>query len=243
MYKIFVISLENATERQTFIRQQFAQLPLSLDVEFFPAVNGKANPNHPLFAHHNAEKRYKYKGSQTTLGQLGCFASHYLMWQKCVEENQNMIVLEDDALLLDNFTEAVEFLHSSQNTFEFLWLCPSSSPQPKSKHIASHKQLEVRQYYKPWAGTYAYYLTPTSAQKFLKAHQEWIFDVDISMYRYWENNVPFYALSPACVGHQGEFESQIPVNKGNRPLGVKIRREYYALKDSLKKHYFDWKHR
>lgn len=46
------------------------------------------------------------------------------MWQKCVESDSPIIVLEDDAKFKDNFLDVLDFINSEKNTFEFFWLQP-----------------------------------------------------------------------------------------------------------------------
>ena len=38
-----------------------------------------------------------------TKGEVGCFLSHWHLWNKCIEKNEPIIVLEDDAILTDKF--------------------------------------------------------------------------------------------------------------------------------------------
>lgn len=35
-----------------------------------------------------------------TLGTIGCFASHYSIWNKCVEQNEAFVILEHDGVML-----------------------------------------------------------------------------------------------------------------------------------------------
>ncbi|WP_044365138.1 glycosyltransferase family 25 protein, partial [Haemophilus influenzae] len=85
---IFIINLEKSTDRKAYMQAQFEQLfsnNLIQEIHFFDAIYGKSNPNHPLFQRYNENKRLNAKGYPLTLGQLGCYASHYSMWEKCVE--------------------------------------------------------------------------------------------------------------------------------------------------------------
>ncbi|MEZ9323151.1 glycosyltransferase family 25 protein [Vibrio sp. 10N.286.51.E5] len=91
---IFVISLDDALERRVSIEQQFANI--GQDFKFFDAVDGRKDV-HPLFSYYNSKKRMRCKGYEMTPGELGCFASHYLLWEKCVELNEPIVVIEDDA--------------------------------------------------------------------------------------------------------------------------------------------------
>ena len=130
---IFIINLEKSKERRDFISNQFDNLPQKIDYQFFKAVYGKEEPNHPLFSKYNEKKRFERKGHYMSLSQLGCFASHYLLWQKCIELNQGIIVLEDDAIIHSNFLEALEFISSDKNHFEFLWLSPPAPAKRNQK--------------------------------------------------------------------------------------------------------------
>ncbi len=220
-------------------------MPQKIDFQYFKGINGKENPDFYLFKKHNAEKRFKYKGSKTTLGQLGCFASHYLLWEECIKLNQPIVILEDDAILHKDFCDIYAFLSSKENSYEFLWLSPPAPVRrsQKGKFIAKIKntQSEVKQFYKGWANTTGYYITPRIAQVLLDYTQEWIFDVDVTMDRYWENKIKFFAITPACLEPDLALESNIPVDKGRkeRTMKIRLKREFYSLKDKVNKFIFD----
>ena len=241
--KIYIINLEKSIDRRDFISKQFNNLPRKIDYQFFKAVYGKEEPNHPLFLKYNEKKRFERKGHYMSLSQLGCFASHYLLWQKCIELNQGIIVLEDDAIIHSNFLEALEFISSDKNHFEFLWLSPPAPAKrnQKGKMIYSLDKIEITRYKEGWGNATGYFITPKAAKKLLDYCEEWILDVDIMMERYWENKVDYLALSPFCVEPDLSKESNIPVDKkqGKRSLIVKIKRELYKVQDTIKKFKYD----
>ena len=241
--KIYIINLEKSIDRRDFISKQFNNLPRKIDYQFFKAVYGKEEPNHPLFLKYNEKKRFERKGHYMSLSQLGCFASHYLLWQKCIELNQGIIVLEDDAIIHSNFLEALEFISSDKNHFEFLWLSPPAPAKrnQKGKMIYSLDKIEITRYKEGWGNATSYFITTKSAKKLLDYCEEWILDVDIMMERYWENKVDYLALSPFCVEPDLSKESNIPVDKkqGKRSLIVKIKRELYKVQDTIKKFKYD----
>lgn len=241
--KIYIINLEKSIDRRDFISKQFNNLPRKIDYQFFKAVYGKEEPNHPLFLKYNEKKRFERKGHYMSLSQLGCFASHYLLWQKCIELNKGIIVLEDDAIIHSNFLEALEFISSDKNHFEFLWLSPPAPAKrnQKGKMIYSLDKIEITRYKEGWGNATGYFITPKSAKKLLDYCEEWILDVDIMMERYWENKVDYLALSPFCVEPDLSKESNIPVDKkqGKRSLIVKIKRELYKVQDTIKKFKYD----
>lgn len=244
---IYIINLEKSKERRDFISDQFDNLPEKIDYQFFKAVYGKEEPNHPLFSKYNEKKRFERKGHYMSLSQLGCFASHYLLWEKCIELNQGIIVLEDDAILHSNFPDVLNFIKSNENTFEFFWLSPPAPARrnQKGKIVYSSEKLQVAQYKKGWGNATGYFITPNAARKLLDYCNEWILDVDIMMERYWENKLDHLAIIPACVEPDFSKESNIPVDKqqGKRTLKTKIMREIYKTKDNINKFIYDILHK
>src|SRR5690606_11626523 len=101
---IRVISLASRLDRRRQISDQFDRLSIS-GYSFLDAVNGKQQPDHPLFAHYDpiARARVRGRGRDLKPSQLGCFASHYLLWQECAESGRPLIVVEDDAVLKGHF--------------------------------------------------------------------------------------------------------------------------------------------
>ncbi|WP_281773354.1 glycosyltransferase family 25 protein [Haemophilus parahaemolyticus] len=241
--KIYIINLEKSKERRDFIYNQFDNLPQKIGYQFFKAVYGKEEPNHPLFSKYNEKKRFARKGHYMSLSQLGCFASHYLLWQKCIELNQGIIVLEDDAIIYSNFPDVLNFIESNENTFEFFWLSPPAPARrnQKGKVVYSSEKLQVARYKKGWGNATGYFINPNAARKLLDYCNEWILDVDIMMERYWENKLDHLAIIPACVEPDFSKESNIPVDKqqGKRSLKTKILREIYKTKDNVNKFIYD----
>lgn len=245
---IFVINLAKSQERREFITEQFKQFP-DIEYQFFQAVNGRENPDYSLFKRYNQQERFKRKGNTMNLSQLGCWASHYHLWEKCVELDQPIIVLEDDAIIHSHFSNAYQFINSSENRFTFFWLSP---PAPrvrgqKGKTILNiqNSTCKVERFYKGWGNATGYFITPQAAKTLLNFTKEWIYDVDITMDRYWEHKIDYLALTPACVEPDFSKESNIPVNKGksNRTLAVKIRREMYQLRDTINKFFYLFSHK
>lgn len=239
---IFVINLEKSENRKIFMDKQLSKL--SNNVVFFPAINGKDNPNFYLFKKYNEKKRFYRKGNLMNLSQLGCFASHYLLWEKCIELNRGIIILEDDAIIRQNFSEIYQFTSSKENIFEFFWLSPPAPVRryQKGKEIYTipNTNNKISLYFKGWANATGYFITPKAAQKLLDYCEEWIYDLDISMDRYWENKLHFLAITPACVEPDFSLESNIPVyKKSNKTTLVKIRKEYFNLIDKIKSKYFN----
>lgn len=243
---IFIINLKTSKTRREYIEKQFHTLmtenEIALPYSFFEAINGKETPDFDLFKKYNKIKRLNIKGNELNLSQLGCLASHYLLWVKCIELNQPIIILEDDASLKPNFLTVYHFCHQPNNKFEFFWLCQNNSKNRKNKYIMtlSDGETQLSQYYGGWGNATGYFITPTAAQKLVDYNKEWIYEADISIDRYWENKISYLGIEPPCITPTN-MESNIPINKGKaqRTLFIRIRREYYKLIDNIKKTIYD----
>lgn len=239
---IYIINLEKSTDRKAYMQAQLDKLfnkDNYQEVYFFKGINGKENPNHPLFQHYNEKKRIIIKGQPLTLNQLGCYASHYSMWKKCVELDKPIIVLEDDAKFKKSFLDVLNFINSDKNTFEFFWLQPDRLKN-KKKLIANFGQFSLQQFSKGFIGATGYYLTPKAAKKYLKQSEEWVLTVDVTMDRFFENRVPPYAIVPPCLEADYELESTIYENQTKKKtLVIMICRECFSLISNIRRIWYN----
>ena len=127
--KIYVISLETAIERKNHMVAQFTSLNIN-NYDFFDAINGKDERNAHLFNKYNDSKRMIRKGKPLNKSELGCFASHYLLWEKCIEQNESFFVLEDDLIVHNGFLTVYQNTLAIQKNIDFFWL-ESNRGQPR----------------------------------------------------------------------------------------------------------------
>ncbi|KFB49662.1 Glycosyltransferase 25 family member [Anopheles sinensis] len=95
---IYMINLNRREERRTKMLKHFDLL--GLDVEHFPAVDGKQLDDKKV---HDLGIRFlpgyadPFHKRPMTMGEIGCFLSHYYIWERMVRLNQQeVLVLEDD---------------------------------------------------------------------------------------------------------------------------------------------------
>lgn len=235
--KIFVISLEQASDRRANISRQFSEIGVSF--EFFLAVDGRHHP-HALFKRYNPVKRLKIKGEPLTAGQLGCFASHFLLWQKCLDLGEPIIVIEDDAVLeYSRFLELLDHIDELAGTkIRCLRLFKNKSKNQRSFPLGHIGGMEVRKFTKGHMSTTGYYLSPEAARNFIRHAQEWVLPVDMYMDMFWRNKVQCYGICPPCLTNDEDFESMIdyiPKSRKKRGWPVRVKRELYSAKENLLK--------
>jgi GR25 family glycosyltransferase involved in LPS biosynthesis len=155
VHNAFIISLANSGSGK---HQQSARdiLPQTLshcryynwDVKLFDAVNGyQLNEN--IWKQYQLLCPQKSKNEKKKIGDLpgaqGCFLSHYILWNRCIELNQPIVVLEDDA-------EIIAPLEEINTDLDLLKLHkPRAAGETKLGHWST--------------GAFAYWITPQGAKK------------------------------------------------------------------------------
>lgn len=84
-----------------------------------------------------------------TPGELGCFASHYLLWEKCLELNEPIVVIEDDAQLEECFDDSMKNINELQ-PYGYVRLFVNGRKRPFVK-IGSYKSHDVVSIYEAQA--------------------------------------------------------------------------------------------
>lgn len=110
--RIFMINLERRPERRVKMEQSFKEI--GLDVEHVPAIDGKT-----LTEDYLEQIGVKYlpgyadpfQNRPMTKGEIGCFLSHFWIWEKQVVQKLNeVLVLEDDIRFEPYFKERATHL-------------------------------------------------------------------------------------------------------------------------------------
>lgn len=113
--KAFIISLSKIAASAKSAQLMLDQLEKfgGLEVELFEGTYGNdavsifEKENRSLvqtsFKGHPVEKDSDYYYKSTRPGVMGCFHSHYRLWQKCLDLNEPILIFEDDVLLERGF--------------------------------------------------------------------------------------------------------------------------------------------
>src|SRR5690554_1354271 len=237
--KIVVLTLERAQDRQARIARLLEEASITYD--FFKGTDG-AGTNNPIVKLYDEKLRIRTKGQSLSPGQLGCFASHYRIWQQCVSERRSYLVLEDDVtfdpLLLKEFLASA---HEFPEEAGCIRLFDNKTRNHEAIPILSVGSFTLMRYTKGPMSTMGYYLTPGAAKKFLAQTSPVFLPVDIFMDRYWHNNVQCCGISPGFVFHDYGFKSMIGYSKRlkRRPLSERLFRELFSLKEHWKRYRYN----
>jgi glycosyl transferase, family 25 len=233
--KIFVINLESSTDRKNNVQVQLNKMELT--AEFFNAIDGNSH-EHPIFKKYDPDLRMKRKGKLLSKGQLGCFTSHFLLWNKCVQLNHPIIVLEDDAYIFEN--RFLKFLESSKlfsSTYECVRLFDNRTKHHSAILVEKFEGFHIAKFTKGHMRATGYYLTPKGAKKFIRHAEPLFLPVDIYMDRFWKNRVECFGTIPACLTNDPSFDSTIGYDpkKENKSFLVRFNREVFSLCEQFKK--------
>jgi len=232
MLKTFVINLAGSDDRwETTSRRLTA---LEVPFERFEAVDGRVSP-HPLFERHDDKLRQKYRGRALSGGELGCFASHFLLWQRCVELNEPIVVMEDDIIIRDSFPEAVKVASENISKLPYLRFSGIHLKRRPYKKIDRLGSFDLVDHIKGPAGTQCYVLSPLAAKAFIQSADVWFLAVDDYMDRYWQHSINCYSLMPFPVGLANVETDMVRPKKATRSLKVKLVKACYGLLESLRR--------
>lgn len=209
---IVVVNLVRSTERRANMISLLE--PLGLPYSFFEAVDGRAG-HHPLFDRFDPRLAEVRRGFTLTAGELGCYASHFLLWEKSVRENRALLIFEDDAGLNDNFVAAYK---SASAHIDKRGLIRFSGHKrrdwAKVETIGNGLDL-IRLKIGPH-GTSAYAISPAAAAKLIATAGIWFEPVDCHLDRFWTHGVECFGISPWPVSHLAETEEQSEIWQGTR---------------------------
>lgn len=189
--EIIVISLVSSRKRRASAQRQLDAL--CLEFEFLDAVDGRTSA-HPLLNRYDEKKFLIHYGRPANKGELGCYASHYLAWQRAVELNEPVLVLEDDFQLTDKFCAALEICEQLIERQGYIRL--QETRKSKATFEKQVGEFSLVKYTKAPQGGLCYALTPEVAKRFIAHSQEFIYPLDVFVRHFWLHKVPLYGLTP-----------------------------------------------
>ena len=152
--KTLVINLKDRLDRLT----QFQKENHNLQFEVVPAVDG-TQIDYQRLQQQGFDVNHTWTdpllNTPLTKGEVGCFLSHWKIWQKCIEKNEKVLVLEDDARIENTFD--LDEIENLSMIYDFIYL----GWKEMSESVPLNGKL-VKPVYPYWG--LAYVITPTAAK-------------------------------------------------------------------------------
>lgn len=229
--RIFVISLAESTERREHIRRIFEEQ--QIEFSFFDAIDLRIDRNR--YFHHCDEREFlRNTGRTPGTGEIGCFASHLMLWRSCRLLNEPIVIFEDDALPDTRLHEGLTLVQSHIRRLGFVRL---QHNRKKSKvAVVRQRKFDIT-----WAprfpyGSMAYAISPRVADAFIRQSDIFTAPVDTFIKRFWLHRQPLYSLVPGIVHGSRHAETSTLNNYRLPPAGVlpgllrwmRKRQEYFS---------------
>lgn len=215
MLEAYVVNLKSAKDRKERMEQEIARLGQQGDIKFhfYDAIDFGSERFLQYKNHWDWDWLTKlYRGKKLSDGEKACFASHYSLWQKCVQDNRAILVLEDDVVFLDGFLNQIQKISTKENV-NFVRLM--SFFQKPSKPFDANLNLT----YDNICGTQGYYLTPLGAKKLISKSKVWFCPVDNFLDKSYLHTLPNFISNPqiireesrgSCIGGSGRNQKPSP---------------------------------
>lgn len=174
--KTRIIRLEGNEHSCQMAQDCFNQAVLhGLQPEFYKAINGN-----DVIRHYQATGiRLKRKMKKGRLGVLGCFFSHYYLWQECMVSGMPTLILEHDGYMLKPLPKNI--LDTFEDVLKLDRCDPYSGSYNKLLEEESTLNLSIEKYTNLqnknpvkigtgnyFKGAYAYIIKPAGAIKIIK---------------------------------------------------------------------------
>ncbi len=245
---IYVISLAREKHRRATITDRLQQADVKFEI--VDAVDGKKLDLSTLKNRLNQKKFSEKYNREMYLGEIGCFLSHYDLWQRMVDEQTPYaLIIEDDATWDDDFFAVVQACLQSKYYWNIIHLASPEVGRIYSvlQSVGSNRQLA--RFKHPMGIAAAYLIDLDGAKKLLKQCYEIFEPNDMQWLLYWQSNLYFYHVQPPpATNISGDDDSGIgdrPFEKSKHQLRQEIGRFRYLWQANKKRYarrFYHWTH-
>lgn len=201
---------------------------LHLDFEIYRGVDGSRG-EHVAISHYEEAAALRHFGHRMNVGEIGCYASHYSAWQRCVELREPIVIMEDDVAVDPRFPEALAHAQSAIDRAGFIRLAALSERRSLLAEPLAGGYRFVR-LEKGGMGTQCYAVSPAAAKRLLQHSDIWTCPVDYYIDSFWEHGQPNYAILPYRIHHDetGSITSDIGSREPYGPQGLLDYRRHWS---------------
>lgn len=169
-----IIRLENNELSCHMANEAFSQAKkFGLDPTYFNAIHGSTVQEH--YFKEQIEPKGKFKKGR--IGVLGCFFSHWYLWQECIKKGP-VVILEHDGYMIRSLPDNI--LDQFTDVLKLDALDPYKGTYNELLELESNQEYRVEKYQNPspkntekigtgnyFKGAYSYILHPSGAEKLI----------------------------------------------------------------------------
>lgn len=233
--KVLIISLPGAEDRRARMRRQLD--PLGFDYAFFDAVDGRGL-DVPAHRAYDARRRRAF-GRDMAGCELGCLLSHRAVYERMLAERLDpVLVLEDDAVLADDFKAVLAALLDTTQSYDLVrFIGKAKLARLRQRRICCLCQGHWLTRLETTPGdAYAYLIRLSGAEKLLPHLQRNWLPVDALMGRRWQHGLDWFIVQPAVADFDQGSDSQIEPKRFDKTLQIGgMERALYPLTRALHK--------
>lgn len=141
----------------------------------------------------------RHFGRPLGTGEIGCFASHYLVWQRCLQAREPFLIMEDDVLLEYGFIRALTTASALIGRFPLLRIAVSLEGPNSVPILSLSSGFEVVSLGSGSFGAQCYTLSQVGAKALVEQAGVWTLPVDIYFDRPDIHGLGNFALRPYFV--------------------------------------------
>jgi len=192
--RVFVISLKRAEQRrESFVQSASGAVGESVAWEFFDAHQDLAS----TLSYREKDALIR-RGRKLHPRELGCYSSHYSVWEKVAQMDvPHVLILEDDIVIDWKFVKAIldeDLAHKGIHYLKLYNMRPVRFKIVKENFLLRRSLIAFTGFA---FGTQAYIITPEGARRFLDVFRQVEMPIDDAMNRDWRHGLPNLALFPA----------------------------------------------
>lgn len=224
---VVVISLVGSQTRRAYIGEQLSRA--GVPFRFFDAERFTSYP-----PQYDAATRLKTHGNHMNLSEVGCYDSHYQIWQQLVASNDEAwCILEDDIELSDRFSSVLAQLRTLSQPYGIIRLCDHGGEDSWEIGRLADGSI-LKDHRKQPFGTQGYVIHRDAAKTLLAYAKRILYPIDDVLNRNWEHRVSTASITPSVLVHRNDLMgTTIGREKAKRTLRQKLVREFFLGRDSL----------
>ena len=225
MSNVYVISLLRCENRRNFVAEQMKNKDIKFN--FFDAVDGREKIDQFTQDYDYTKRLWLTSGKMPLLTEIACYASHYSLWLKCINENKPIVIIEDDVLLADNANAIINIALEKAEKYGFVRL-EDGFDKENEKEIENADGIKINLMRNNALGARAYAISPNAALRLIK--HRWCFPVDCYMGANYIHGQFSYVLYPSlALNHDELFDTTIHEKALKTACYRKPSRELYTL--------------